>query len=126
MAVSLYNAHLQVISIWTGHQHVHIVVGLQDDRISPGSVGHSLIGHTSQIRHDYKPVPVIINRIADSLCGIMRDDKMPDLHTAQSLAPRSGKHLPARGYVCGCEGMPCKGVVQLGSRIYGLAKLLAE
>ena len=95
MPVSLDDTHLQVVCIPSAHQHIHIIIGLQDYGISLGCIGYGLIGHPSQICHYHETAVFTGYRIPHSLRSIMRNYEMLYLHPAYCLRTGFREDMPA-------------------------------
>ena len=99
MPVSLDNPHLQVVSIWPAHEHVHIIVGLKHYGIRLPSICDSFICHAAKISHNHELATFIRYGIADSLGSVMRHNEVPHLHPAYQPCTFFRQDTSARGYM---------------------------
>ena len=58
MTAALDDTHLQFISIWSLHEHVNVIIGLDNYGMRLTGKFHSLIGHASYICHYHKLISI--------------------------------------------------------------------
>ena len=75
MAATLDNTHLQLIWVWSLHQHIHVVIRLNHHCLGLSCKFDSLVCHTTDISHDHKLITFKLDGITDSLCGIVGTTK---------------------------------------------------
>ena len=90
VTVPLADPHLEIIGIGAVHQHLPVVIGLDDDHMGVGRIGEGVCGHPAQVRHDDEiqtgdadPVPDRLRRVVgyDEIAGLQDtgDDLIPDI-----------------------------------------------
>ena len=133
MTVTVHYTHLQLVRIWAAHQHIHIVIGLENHRIGLLCKGNRLVGNTAGICHYEKIVATNFTGpsehlrkrspfrkfvqgnadcIANCLCGIVRDDEIAYTEAAHIVPAVFDKFQDSRSETCQFESSTEQSVSQ--------------
>ena len=126
MTAALHDSHLEFICIRTRHQHIDVIIGLDDNRISLKRKLHSLICHSTDISHYHEFTAIHLYRTTHCLSCIMRHYKITDLESSDLIPCPFLQDLAARTYGRSSESMTRQSTMDITGRKDRFCQTLAE